>query len=155
MMKKSLLCFSLLWILFGCTTPNPTISIQHVEFIHIGYEKVDLQFDLQVANPTSSPVHLLGFDYNLLLGEKEASKGYETFHQEIGATQIAHLKVPLTLPLHTVYSSALDFLMHPQNPIYEAILRFNFQIPTRGNVKVPFTQEGTIPLLNESSSKDV
>lgn len=124
---------------------KPTARVVDVGFIGFDAQSVTLDFAVEIANPYSVDLPVLGLDYAL------ASSG-ATFltGQSQGGTSIpATGRSVLNIPARIGFSEALSLIsgIAPGNVVpYDADIGINVDAPALGNLRVPLSKSGEFPI---------
>jgi LEA14-like dessication related protein len=139
----------LVLILSGCALYQnlahpPKVSLQNVQLAGVSLAGADLVFHFQVDNPNSRGMVLDGIGYKLRLNGKPMLEGRHDEKIEIAAGPSA-----VELPMTVAYSDLwriLRGLAANSKPVYDLDAEFRFAVPVLGDVTVPLTRRGEIPL---------
>lgn len=125
---------------------KPTVRVESASLQALSFTGADLLVVLQVRNPNPVGMVLSGVDYELRIdGEPlvSGSRGEETRIQASGTSR-------LELPLRVVYRDmfkASARLLDRDRPEYQVSCGVSCRVPVLGEVRIPVTAEGTLPVL--------
>ncbi|MHB9028261.1 MAG: LEA/WHy family protein [Candidatus Latescibacterota bacterium] len=125
---------------------RPEIDLQSVEIQNLTFETVDLVFNVGVRNPNNIPIRLSRLDYTLFLNDRQFLKGDRGNSLHIEANSTATVDIPLTVHYDTVYSTYRTLAGQDSVP-YRAEIGLYFNLPALGDVRVPVTRRGYLPLV--------
>lgn len=151
-----LLSFSLTTVLIflSCSTVNkvinsiqrPNVTVDKVRISGLSLDDIDLMFDLKVNNPNGVGINLAGFDYNFLLTGNSFVQGNQDKGLEIAANGESTVQLPITLTFANIYR-AYSNLKDNDSADYEVRMGFAFNIPVMGDVRVPVSHKGMLPMV--------
>ncbi|HSS52347.1 MAG TPA: LEA type 2 family protein [Thermoanaerobaculia bacterium] len=139
----------LVLLLSGCALYQnlahpPKVSLHDVQLTGVSLAGADLVFRFQVDNPNRRGMVLDGIGYKLRLNGKPMLEGRHDDRIAIAAGQSA-----VELPMTVGYSDLLRIvrgLASSARPVYDLDAEFRFAVPVLGDVTVPLTRRGEIPL---------
>jgi len=143
------LCLSVLVFLAGCALYQnlahpPKVTLHDVQLSGVSLAGANLVFHFQVDNPNSRGMVLDSIGYKLRVNGKPMLEGRHDDRIEIAAGPSA-----VELPMTVGYSDLLRIvkgLASSARPMYDIDAEFRFAVPVLGDVKVPLTRHGEIPL---------
>lgn len=141
-------------ILLKCSTVNqmltslqrPGVTVDRVRVSALSFEDIDLLFDLKVNNPNTVNISLAGFDYDFFLNGNSFVKGEQDKGLSIEAGGESIVQIPINLKFADVYQTYIS-LKNNDSTDYELKLGFAFDIPVLGDVRVPVSQKGMLPMV--------
>lgn len=141
-------------ILQGCSTVNqmlnslqrPGVAVDRVRISGLSFDDIDLLFDLKVNNPNNVKISLAGFDYDFFLNGNSFVKGQQDKGLNIEAGGESIVEVPISLRFADVYQT-YNSLKNDDSTDYELRLGFAFDIPVLGDVRVPVSKKGMLPMV--------
>ncbi|HYU35000.1 MAG TPA: LEA type 2 family protein [Thermoanaerobaculia bacterium] len=137
--------------LSGCSTlglasfARPDVRLMGLDVGSVGLDSAELLFDFQVDNPNARSLVLDGVAYRLNLEGARLLDGRRSERTEIAASGESRVTLPVTVRYDDV-ARALRSLRREDHPSYELNADFEFAAPLIGNVVVPVTQRGRVPL---------
>jgi LEA14-like dessication related protein len=150
---RQLLCIVSLLLCTSCATLSnvakfrkPEVAVQEIRIERLSFTSADLLCNLTVKNPNPVGLRLSRFEYDLLIEGSSFIAGV----QESGLQIQAEGSSPVELPLNIVYKNLYEgfrALTGRDAAEYRLKLSFSFQVPVLGDVTVPVTTEGELPLL--------
>lgn len=123
----------------------PSARVHGVEMRDVGLTSLTLQFDVEVTNPYSVALPVIGLEYVL------TSRGSQFLEGEIGADVSIPaggaevLPMPLKIPFLELYKVIGDVKEKGTLP-YEADLALKVEAPLVGLVRLPMAREGELAL---------
>lgn len=141
-------------VLLNCAAVNqmlksmqrPSVSVDKVRISGLSFQDIDLLFDLKVNNPNSIKISLAGFDYDFFLNGNSFVKGQQDKGLSIEANGASIVQIPISLRFADVYQTYKS-LQNNDSTDYELKLGFAFNIPVLGDVRVPVSQKGMLPMV--------
>ncbi len=122
----------------------PKVTLSDVQLSGISLAGADLVFRFQVDNPNSRGMVLDGIGYKLRLNGKPMLEGRHDERIEIAAGASA-VELPMTVG-YSDLARLLKGLASSSKPYYDIDAEFRFAVPVLGDVRVPLTRRGEIPL---------
>src|SRR3954471_12325797 len=122
----------------------PKVTLADVQLTGVTLAGADLVFRFQVDNPNSRGMVLDGIGYKLRLNGKPMLEGRHDEHIEIAAGP-STVELPMTVG-YSDLARILKGLTSSSKPYYDIDAEFRFAVPVLGDVKVPLTRRGEIPL---------
>ncbi|HEV7505583.1 MAG TPA: LEA type 2 family protein [Thermoanaerobaculia bacterium] len=127
----------------------PKVTLNEVQLSGVSLAGADLVFHFQVDNPNSRGMVLDGIGYKLRLNGKPMLEGHHDDRIEIAPGPSA-----VELPMTVGYSNLARILKGlvsnsisgSKTAFYDIDAEFRFAVPVLGDVKVPLTRRGEIPL---------
>jgi len=129
---------------------KPTVRFTNVELVDVAFEQVNLLFSMAVTNPNRMGLHLVGFDYNLLVNGSPLVRGTHQQAIELAGRSRSVVQLPVTVRYDDVYRVYAS-LKEADTTAYQLVCGVVFRVPLLGNVRVPLRQEGTFPLIKRPS----
>ncbi|MEH6455248.1 MAG: LEA type 2 family protein [Cocleimonas sp.] len=115
---------------------TPTVQVHKVEMGNFNLSGGSAVFVLNITNPNSFPIPLMGFDYGLRLNGIEVANGIKEQRVTIGARQSQKLEVPLSLSFSNMVNM-LPNLLRTRKVNYSLGGRLHFPW-----IKIPFQRTG-------------
>jgi LEA14-like dessication related protein len=125
---------------------RPNVALDRMHISGLSFEDIDLIFDLKVNNPNSIKISLAGFDYDFFLNNNSFVKGQQDKGLSIEANGESIVQVPINLKFTDIYQT-YNSLKNNDSTDYELKLGFAFDIPVLGNVRVPVSTKGMLPMV--------
>ena len=149
---KSILVFGLIFL--NCATVNqmlnslqrPGVTVDRVHISGLSFEDIDLMFDLKVNNPNNIKISLAGFDYDFFLNNNSFVNGQQDKGLSIDANGESIVQIPINLKFADIYQT-YNSLKNNDSTDYELKMGFAFDIPVLGNVRVPVSTKGMLPMV--------
>ncbi len=100
---------------------------------------------LRVDNPNDVALTLDGISYKLRLNEQPLLNGQYDKQVQIAPSGRTAVELPLTIQFADLYR-VIQTLQNKKNPEYALEADLRFAVPVLGEVSVPVTQTGKIPV---------
>ena len=148
-MRRAPRVLFLVLLLSGCALYQnlahpPKVSLLDVQLSGVSLAGADLVFRFQVDNPNSRGMVLDAIGYKLRLNGKPMLEGRHDEKVEIAAGQ-STVELPMTVG-YSDLARILKGLTSSSKPFYDIDAEFRFAVPVLGDVSVPLTRHGEIPL---------
>lgn len=145
--------FICLAILPGCQTmqamlndmDKPTASIQGVRFADLSLNKADMLFDVKINNPYAVALPLSNLDYGLSTGGNAVISGKAKLTDSIPAKGSRTITLPVNLIFADLLKAAVNVKAGQVLP-YEADLRLAVDAPGVGELALPMSKKGEVPV---------
>ena len=145
----------IIFVVSGCATleqvgqvldgQKPTAEVKGLRLTQLDFNGVDLAFDVQVDNPNPVGISLSGLDYDLkLLGSR-----FLTGEQPMGLQVAANGSSPVAVPVRLEFQqlmAAYQQLKHADKAGYQLDLGLGFDVPVLGDLRVPVSYSGELPI---------
>jgi len=125
---------------------QPTLSADRVRLSALSFDAADLVLDVKINNPNPVGVSLTGFDYDLQIAGASLVKGDQKSRQTISAGGQSTLQIPVTLVFKDLYQ-AVQTLKNQDSAAYQITCGLVFNLPVLGQVRVPASQSGNLPMI--------
>lgn len=125
---------------------KPNVQITNAKISKLNFDNLDLLFDIQIDNPNTVGINLAGFDYDLLINENSFISGNQSDELKIEAQKSNTIQLPVTLKFLDLYNTFND-LKNNNESKYQIKCGLNFNLPVLGEVRIPISKSGDIPLL--------
>jgi LEA14-like dessication related protein len=137
-----------LLVLGGCgalgnVVPYPSAKVTDIAVEGISLTALTLRFDVEVENPYTVGLPMVGLDYVLSTEGKQFLSGTLGLDQTIPAGERRVVAMPVRVPFVEVYEVASGVEAGGTVP-YKADLDLKVQAPVVGTIKVPMDAEGEI-----------
>jgi LEA14-like dessication related protein len=152
---QQLLRFSLivaLLALAGCAglgtlarMQSPTVDVTGVKLLGTTLAGADVLVQFRVDNPNDVNLVLDGISYKLRLNGQALLDGRYDKQVEIAAAGPTTVELPVTIKLDDLYR-VIGTLQNRKNPDYALDADLRFAVPVLGEVIVPVTQTGKVPV---------
>lgn len=136
----------------GNAIQKPDVNVSNVKIAGMSFDSVDLLFDIDVSNPNGVGINLAGFDYGLNINGNSFLSGNNADGLKIPAKGSHGIQLPLTLKFKDIYQT-FTTIKNQDTSAYELSAGFSFSLPVLGDVRVPVSKSGSIPLLKLPSVK--
>ncbi|MCK6504241.1 LEA type 2 family protein [Myxococcota bacterium] len=129
----------------GLDAYKPTVKFDRVDVGAVTWQGADADFRFTVTNPNPVAVKVASFTYDLDLGGKDFVQGDDDDGMTLSARGDSALAIPVRLEWADVLSVAGALSGQDQVP-FSISGDFGFQTPL-GTVKIPWSHEGNLPVL--------
>jgi LEA14-like dessication related protein len=142
-------------LLVGCATleevgqalegQKPTAEVKGVKLTQLDFNGVDLAFDVKVDNPNPVGISLSGLDYDLKLLGSQFLSGEQPMGMRLAAKDSSQVAVPVRLEFKQLLA-AYQQLKSADKAGYDLDLGLGFDVPVLGNLRVPVSYSGELPI---------
>jgi LEA14-like dessication related protein len=147
-----LLLVPVLFALAGCSglgtlarMESPTVDVTGVKLLGTSLTGADVLVRFRVDNPNDVNLVLDGIDYRLRLNGQPLLDGQYDKQVEIAASGRTAVELPVTLKFQDLYG-VIRTLQGRKDPEYALDADLRFAVPVLGEVTVPVTQTGKVPV---------
>jgi LEA14-like dessication related protein len=150
-LRPVLLLAAALLVLSGCALnslarmESPTVDVTGVKLLGTSLAGADVLVQLRVDNPNDVALTLDGISYKLRLNEQPLLNGQYDKQVQIAPSGRTAVELPLTIQFVDLYR-VIQTLQNKKNPEYALDADLRFAIPVLGEVSVPVTQTGKVPV---------
>jgi LEA14-like dessication related protein len=125
---------------------SPDVRVVGADLTRAGFEGADLVFQFEVDNPNGIALVLNGLSYRLRLNDRPLLNGRQDDRTEIAAKAArSRVDLPVTIR-YDDFLQVVESMGENDHPSYELQADFQFAAPLIGNITVPVTKRGQIPL---------
>jgi LEA14-like dessication related protein len=125
---------------------KPQVQVEGVELEALSFDGARLRFDLKVSNPNPVGIHLSGFDYLFEIEQRPFLQGSETQALDISANGSSRVSVPAAFRFDDLLAHLQALSDNDESP-YTMTVTFSFNLPVLGEVRVPISSSGMIPVI--------
>jgi len=149
-MKRFLLAIVLL-LLAGCALntlaqmESPTVDVTGVKLKGTTLAGADVLVQFRLDNPNDVNLVLDGVVYHLRLNGQPLLNGHYDQQIQIAASGPTTVDLPVTIRFDDLYR-VIGTLQNKKNPEYALDADLRFAVPVLGEVTVPVTQMGKVPV---------
>mgnify|MGYP000867467054 CR=1 FL=1 len=129
----------------GQVAPTPTAEVTGVEVGSLSLTELRLDFAVDVKNPYTFGLPVLGLDYALSTGGKRFLQGEVEQPQIIPASSTGKVILPISIPVLDLVS-VLGGLQSGKSLDYTAELGLKLDAPVIGALRLPVLHEGKVNL---------
>lgn len=147
-----LLLVLILFVLAGCSglgtlahMESPTVDVTGVKLLGTSLTGADVLVQFRVDNPNDVDLVLDGIGYRLRLNGQPLLDGRYDKQVEIAASGRTAVELPVTLKFQDLYG-VIRTLQGRKDPEYALDADLRFAVPVLGEVIVPVTQTGKVPV---------
>ena len=150
-LRLVLLLAAALLVLSGCALnslarmESPTVDVTGVKLLGTTLAGADVLVQLRVDNPNDVALTLDGISYKLRLNEQPLLNGQYDKQVQIAPSGRTAVELPLTIQFVDLYR-VIQTLQNKKNPEYALEADLRFAVPVLGEVSVPVTQTGKVPV---------
>ena len=124
---------------------KPTARVEGLRLTGLDMQGVDLAFDVQVDNPNPISISLAALDYDLKLFGSSFLQGDQPMGMKLAADGRSRVQVPVRLGFQQLLDSYRQ-LKGAHEVGYELDLGMGFDVPVLGQVRVPASYRGKLPI---------
>ena len=139
-------CASLLDILKQSSIQKPTVSFTNAKLTALSFDQADLLFDIKINNPNNAGITLAGFDYDFIINQNSFLSGNRNEQVSIVANGENTIQLPVELKFVDIYNTFAG-IQKNDSSVYEIKCGLKFNLPVLGDIRIPITKSGTLPLL--------
>jgi LEA14-like dessication related protein len=147
-----LLLLAALFALAGCGGLDtlshmvaPEVDVTGVKLLGTNLTGADVLVQFRVDNPNAVDLVLDGIGYRLQLNGQRLIEGRHDRQVEIAASGRTAVELPVTIKFEDLYR-VIRTLQGSKNPEYTLDADLRFAVPVLGEVTVPVTQSGKVPI---------
>ncbi len=129
---------------------EPVVNVESVNVGDVSFEALKLLFDINIENPNQLGITLSSFDYELLLNEKSFVRGDQPEGMQIEAEASNTVRVPISLTFRDIIES-VQSVVDQDSSQYQFKSGFAFNLPVIGDVRIPVSRTGAIPVIKKPS----
>jgi len=127
---------------------EPVVNVESVNVGDVSFESLELLFDINIENPNKLGISLSSFDYELLLNEKSFVRGDQPEGMQIEAEASNTVRVPISLTFRDIIES-VQSVAGQDSSSYQFKSGFAFNLPVIGDVRIPVSRSGAIPVIKK------
>lgn len=149
----AIICLIMSVILLGsCSLINeinvkkPEVSFIGAKLTGLSFDVADMLFDLKIRNPNPVGLTMSGFGYDFLINGNSFLKGDKNDTLSIDSGGESTIQLPLSLEYSSIYG-AFKSLKDQDSSMYQINCSFAFNLPVLGDVSVPVSKSGELPML--------
>ena len=124
---------------------QPTVDITDVKLLNASLTGADVMLRFQVDNPNDVNLVLDGIGYRLRLNGQPLLSGRDDRRLEIAASGRTPVDLPVTINFQDLYR-VINSLHGDRYPEYALDADLRFAVPVLGDVTVPVTRTGKVPV---------
>jgi LEA14-like dessication related protein len=124
---------------------SPTVDVTGVKLLGTTLAGADVLVQLRVDNPNDVALTLDGITYKLRLNGQLLLNGEHDRQVQIAPSGSTAVELPLTIHFADLYR-VIQTLQGRRNPDYALDADLRFAVPVLGEVSVPVTQTGRVPV---------
>jgi len=124
---------------------EPSVDITDVKLLRTSLTGADVLLRFEVDNPNDVDLVLDGIGYRLRLNGQPLLSGQDDRRLEISASGRTPVDLPVTINFQDLYR-VIGTLRGDRNPEYALDADLRFAVPVLGDVTVPVTRTGKVPV---------
>jgi LEA14-like dessication related protein len=124
---------------------RPTAQVEGLRLTGLDMNGVDLAFDVAVDNPNPIGISLAALDYDLKLFGSSFIQGDQPMGMKLSANGRSQVEVPVRMGFQQLLDSYRQ-LKGADEVGYELDLGMGFEVPVLGQVRVPASYQGKLPI---------
>ena len=123
----------------------PTATIENVSISAVDLQSVTLEFDLEVMNPYTFALPLVGMDYALSTNAQRFLDGSMDLEGSIPAEGMRTISLPVRVDFAGLFDTVKDLRPGQVIPL-ESQLGLKVEVPGAGPLVLPLNQSGELPI---------
>lgn len=125
---------------------KPTVSVSDVNVTGITFDGVDFAVEMEVSNPNSVNLTLGSYQYDLSIKDAQLLSGEEMAGISIPGGGSQMVRIPLSLNYKSAFQT-ISGVISGDSLNYDLAADFTFDVPVLGDVTVPVSKKGNLPVL--------
>ena len=150
---RTFVALAAIGLLAGCasvletlrTLPQPSARVVGARLAGLGFDHVDLVFDVEIRNPLSAAVPLADLDFDLATSGRSFLRGDVPLQGTVPAEGQRTVECPVRVDLVQTLRT-LDGIRPGQVIDYRAALGLSIDIPGAGVQRLPLAHQGQLPV---------
>ena len=139
-------------VLINREVKPPEMRYRGASLTALTFDSATLTFNVSVTNPNKIGMTLGGFDYDFLIGGATLVTGQSTEPLRLEANAENTVKIPVTIPFEDAYEAVKE-LVTAREADYRMNAGFTFAVPMLGDMRIPVSFGGKLPLPKRPSIK--
>ncbi|NOZ56500.1 MAG: LEA type 2 family protein [Calditrichaeota bacterium] len=139
-------CAGLQTLFKSAAVKKPEVRVVDTKLASLSFSGADLVFTFAIDNPNPVGVTLAGFDYDLKIADRDFLQGKHQEELSVPAKGQGSVSLPLTIQFADLYK-VLKSLAEQDTTDYTLSAGFVVKVPVLGNVRIPVTKSGKLPVL--------
>lgn len=138
----------LILALSGCSVLNmaqfekPVMKLEGIELKKLGFDKMDLLFNVNVTNPNDFDIKMKSLLYEVEMNDQKIATQNITNPMQVAALKTSQVQLPLSVNLGQIFSSIGGFLKTQQSSYkIKGTAQFGF-------ISLPFSETGRFKIEN-------
>lgn len=124
---------------------KPTASFSGVRLVNITFEQADLVFDLDIENKNPFALKLAGLNYDLKIENQSLVSGTAANGLQIKAASTSTVELPVSLKFNDLGKLPGE-IANRDNVTYQLDTQFVVALPVIGDVTIPVSKQGELPV---------
>jgi len=143
-------CANVAQLLNTMQVKEPTARVTGAKIAGVTFNDIDMVFDLEIENPNNIGVKMAGFDYKIEVNNNAFIQGDQQSTLEIAKNGKSSLPIPVKIVFTDLYNLFAG-MKNQDTTTYQLSCGLTFNLPVLGNVRVPVTHNGSLPLIKMPS----
>jgi len=139
-------CANLTQLLSNMQVKKPAAKVTGAKITGVSFDDLDMVFDLEIENPNNIGVKMAGFDYKIDVNENVFIQGDQQSKLEIAKNGKSTLPIPVKIIFADLYN-LIAGIKSQDSTTYQLSCGLTFNLPVLGNVRVPVSHRGSLPLI--------
>lgn len=139
-------CAEILSLLKLTSIKKPTVKVTNTQITGLSFSKADLLFDITIDNPNNASISLAGIDYTIKINNNNLLSGNQDDRLTINALGSSIIKIPVGIRYKDLYQAVKSF-SEKDKSAYTFEGGLNFNLPVFGNVRIPVSATGELPVI--------
>lgn len=127
-------------------TQKPKLSVVDFKLTDISLQDVELTFDVEIDNPNPFSVNLASYDYDLKFNALSFVKGDQPNNTSVNANSKSIIHIPISFN-YTDLFGLISGLKDKDETDFSFEATAGIEAPLLGLVKIPFSKQGTLPVV--------
>jgi LEA14-like dessication related protein len=128
------------------TVRKPTVSFQSAELEALSFSRADMRFVLEIDNPNPVGIRMAGFDYDFQIDDTSFVSGEQSEGVNIAPRESSTVSIPVSVGYEELFTT-FTHLIDRDRSTYRIACGFSFDLPVTGEVRIPVSTEGELPVL--------
>jgi LEA14-like dessication related protein len=118
----------------------PKVDVKSVDIGKVGMEGIDLEVNLKINNPNSTPLNIDEFKYDLAIGDSSLFSGVYNKKVELKSKEITDLVIPVRLDYKSARAAVENYLFKSVRDykLKGSLSSGGFTVPIEDSGKIEF-----------------
>lgn len=125
---------------------RPKLEFKNLGFRNVSLAGLTMDFNFLVKNPNPLAVTFSRVAYQLDFNGNKLFKGVQKKGLQLKANGASPFTMPFSIEYVKFVKSILGFFQKKKSIPYKLAMGVDFQVPVLGNVRLPFTKSGNVPV---------
>lgn len=123
----------------------PTVTAKAARVVALTFDGVDIEMDVEVANPNAMAIDIAGYDYHVEIAGKRVAEGTASERRTVDGGSATMWTVPVSLRFGSLLSSVASLATEDETTFaFECAVRID--MPFVGEVTIPVSRIGALPI---------